>query len=42
MTLIPEGVAEGSIFTSLEGIGTDLFSTAGLTAGAIFVPTMIK
>ncbi|WP_378106690.1 RHS repeat domain-containing protein [Chryseobacterium sp. sg2396] len=41
MTLIPEGVAEGSIFSSLQGVGTGLFSTAGLTAGAIFVPTMI-
>lgn len=41
MTLIPEGVAEGSVFNGLQGIGTGLFSTAGLTAGAIFVPAMI-
>ncbi|MCQ4142401.1 hypothetical protein, partial [Chryseobacterium sp. EO14] len=41
IAFIPEGVAEGSISASLRGAGTGLFSTAGLTAGAIFVPTMI-
>lgn len=38
MTLIPEGVAAES---SGAAVGTGLFSTAGLTAGAIFWPTMI-
>ena len=41
IALIPEGAVGGSLSTSLQGIGTGLFSTAGLTAGAIFVPTMI-
>ncbi|MCF2218683.1 RHS repeat-associated core domain-containing protein [Chryseobacterium sp. PS-8] len=39
IAFIPEGVATES---SEAAAGTGLFSTAGLTAGAIFVPTMIK
>ncbi|WP_172276984.1 DUF6443 domain-containing protein [Chryseobacterium sp. LAM-KRS1] len=38
MALIPEGVVTES---SRAAVGTGLFSTAGLTVGAIFVPTMI-
>ncbi len=45
IALIPEGVAEEStvsrLLASLEGVGVGLFSTAGLTAGAILTPTMI-